>query len=309
MSKQSAFLRRPDYHGQHNIAQYRQFAQQQRSAGYYNVATLWLYRQCWRKSGKLEDYLHYLAFRRDLGYILTRLQKKRINNWFNSSIKFGLWIVLNRHANRLRLRLLNSTIAKQENLIQQFHTWLKRHTYIQLVGNSANLQHQIQGMAIDQAPLVVRFNRCFSEHTLNADTGVKTSIWVCAPDFKHHATLAEWCILTGPDMGNWIQNLPDCIKNHQQVLSVPLAVWKELVRMLAAPPSAGILVTYWLYTLHPECQRFLTGFGFQSSSQQYHIADPHHNAVSRHNWQQEKALFLQWQHLNIITAGTKENAN
>lgn len=309
MTQHPAFLTRPNYRQPRTLTQLRTLARQQRMAGYYNIATLWLFRACWQQSGKLTDYIHYLAFRRDLGYPLSAKQHQRLVNWPHGLIARCLWPLLNRHANRIKSRLLRYTNPEQRQLAEQFQHYLAQHASIQIVGNSATLQNQQQGQNIDQAPLVLRFNRCFSEHTDVKDTGQKTDIWVCAPDFKHQATSANWCILAGPDMLGWLSTAPKVIADQPRVLSIPLTPWRLLVRTLAAPPSAGLLVLEWLSAIAPWCKRYVIGFSYPKNTEQYHLADPHHNAVTRHNWLEEIQLLAHWQRLNTITAGTKEKAN
>jgi len=309
MTQHPAFLTRPNYRQPLTLLQLRTRARQQRMAGYYNISTLWLFRACWQQSGMLTDYINYLAFRRDLGYPLSAKQRQRLVNWPHALITRCCWPLLNRHANRIKNRLLRQTNPEQLQLAEQFQHYLAQYASIQIVGNSATLQNQQQGQNIDQAPLVLRFNRCFSEHTDVKDIGQKTDIWVCAPDFKHQATSAKWCILAGPDMLGWLSTAPKVIEGQPGVLSIPLAPWRLLVRTLAAPPSAGILVLEWLSAISPGCRRYVTGFSYPKNTEQYHLADPHHNAVTRHNWLQEMQLLRHWQRLNIITAGTKEKAN
>lgn len=304
MTQHPAFLTRPNYHQSLTLLQLRTLARQQRMAGYYNIATLWLFRQCWLKSSKLTDYINYLAFRRDLGYPLSAKQRQRLVNWPHSFLHRFCWPLLNRHANRIQGRLLRNANPQQLQLAEQFQRYLAEHTSIQIVGNSANLKNQQQGQNIDQAPLVLRFNRCFSEHTDVRDTGQKTDIWVCAPDFKHQKIAAKWCILTGPDMLGWLNKYPIALQQQTQILAVPLMQWQQLVRMLAAPPSAGMLTSAWLYQLAPQCQQHLAGFSIQHIADQYHLADPAHLAVTRHNWPAEQQLWQHWATTKRLSVGT-----
>jgi len=313
MTQHQAFLTRPHYRlytcVNADLQALKQQARGFRQAGYYNIATLWVFRQCWRISGTIDDYIHYLAFRRDLGYPLTALQHQRLQRWPQTLWQQLFWPLRQRHANRLRRRLLNPVNTGQAELHHRFQHFLQQHTHVQIVGNSANLLHQDHGNAIDLAPVVVRFNRCFSDATNVSDTGQKTDIWVCAPDFKHPAIVSQWCILTGPDMLEWLPHPPHSLSAQANMLSVPLSIWRKLVGTLGAPPSAGILVLAWLTQLAPNVPRFVLGFNHTNTGEQYHIADPTHQAVTRHNWTAETQLLRQWQRLNVITVGTKETAN
>ncbi|MDP5129892.1 MAG: glycosyltransferase family 29 protein [Paraglaciecola sp.] len=308
MIKHPAFLTRPHYRTSHTLPALRRQAKQQRMAGFYNIATLWLYRCCWQQSGKLEDYLNYLAFRRDLGYPVSTKQQQRIAKWHKNAITRLCWSWLNRSAAHLRKKLLKVP-TQQSELQQELMQVMSEKAAIQLVGNSANLINANLGAMIDRSPLVLRFNRCFSEETRPEDTGLKTDIWVCAPDFKFGAPKHDWCVLTGPDMLNWLSRLPAAIKKRRDILSVPLSVWRELVRELAAPPSAGLLTLRFLRQLVPQCQLNVTGFSFNDAANQYHHADKNHKAVSRHNWLKEQEILSRWLALSIIALSTEETAN
>jgi hypothetical protein len=78
---------------------------------------------------------------------------------------------------------------------------------------------------------------------------------------------------------------------------VPLEHWRELVKQLQAPPSAGILFLTWLYALLGSWQ-FIKAVGFGYSEQtatSYHHAKLNHTATNRHHWAAELALLKRWQ--------------
>lgn len=305
MKAHQPFLSRPDYHTKAPLSELRAAAKAARAAGYYNIATLWQFRQCWRQSGKLTDYLNYLAFRRDLGYPVNAQQLKRLTLWFKSPFSHMLWCLRHPHARALKRKLLqNHNQTPIENL--QFKQYLQQAKHIQVVGNSGELKGQALGQVIDQADIVVRFNRCFSDVTTPTDTGYKTNIWVGAPDFKLAAPATNWYVIAGPDMLNWINTLPPAFANSQMIVSVPLTNWRSLVRQLAAPPSAGILTLNWLSQLAPIRPIRIFGFSFATSDKPYHQADPNHQAVSRHNWPAEQQLLRMWQDIKLIETEFKE---
>ena len=306
MTPHQPFLTRPNYHADLSVEALRRAAKSARAAGYYSIATLWLFRQSWLSSGSLADYLHYLAFRRDLGYPLTPRQAKRLQSWFQQPLARYWWQIKNRSSASLLKRLLQTTAGNPANIERKFQQYLQQAGQINLVGNSGQLTGASYGNAIDKAGAVIRFNRCFSQHTRVQDTGQKTDIWVAAPDFKLAAPPANWYILTGPDMLNWITTLPPALASKQLVLSVPLAVWRRLVRQLAAPPSAGILTLSWLFDLAPKATITIYGFTLSNSHLPYHHADPTHQAVSRHHWQAEQRLLSKWLNSQLIQNGFKE---
>jgi hypothetical protein len=75
-------------------------------------------------------------------------------------------------------------------------------------------------------------------------------IWAGAPGFPgappHEAA---WAIVTGPDMRfrrrNW-EPLRDRLEQGYPVLAAPLEIWRTLVALIGAPPSAGLLMLAWL---------------------------------------------------------------
>lgn len=303
------FFSRPEYRKRLALTALRQLACQARRAGHYNMTTLWHFRQCWRLSGALSDYVHYLAFRRDLGYPLTLRQRQRVLNWHSGSVSRYYWQVRYRASYRLLQKLLRQQPTTPADLaaLQRF---LVTKRQIQLVGNSGELLGAGLGTAIDRAEVVVRFNRCFSANSPLSDTGKVTTLWVCAPDFKGQAPESEWQLLTGPDMLQWLGRLPPALHAAAQqtsvlatpVFSVPLCYWRVLVRQLAAPPSAGILTIYCLSQLVPNCQKWVCGFSF-STPQQYHHADVNHPAANRHHWAAERRLLQRWLAEGDIAAG------
>jgi hypothetical protein len=308
-SSHPAFFSRPVYRERLALTELRQLASQARRAGHYNMTTLWHFRQCWRLSGALSDYVQYLAFRRDLGYPLTLRQRQRALSWHSTSVSRYYWQLRHRTSYRLLQKLLRQQPATPANLaaLQRF---LVTKRQIQLVGNSAELLGAGLGAAIDSAEVVVRFNRCFSANSPITDTGSRTTLWVCAPDFKGQAPASEWQLLTGPDMLPWLGRLPAALQASTQqvsvleasVLSVPLCYWRVLVRQLAAPPSAGVLTIYCLSQLVPNCKKWVCGFSF-STPQQYHHADANHPAASRHHWAAERRLLQRWLAEGDIAAG------
>lgn len=301
MMSHSPFKQKPNYKMHLHPKKISLIAQNARQAGQYNLTTLWLFRKSWLLSENISHYLKYLSFRRDLGYPLNQHQYRTLKRFFKSRIQFYLWAFSNPKRATLYKKLLRSN--NQSELEQIFKEQLQKVSTIQLVGNSGNLLGSNCGKAIDQAEIVVRFNLCFNQQTKKSDTGQKVDIWVGAPDFNHSPPKANWYIISGPDMLSWLNKLPKPFQERTPLLSAPLDCWRHLVRILAAPPSAGLLIAYWFRNIAPKTEIWLCGYTFSPNHSQYHHADYNHKAVPRHNWHEESKLLQKWKSINIIKEG------
>lgn len=303
MTSHPAFNQKPQYKTLLYPEKFALMAKHARQAGYYNLTTLWLFRKSWLHSQGIAEYLLYLSFRRDLGYQINNHQRQRLKCFFKSRLQFYFWCCLHLKSLLLYKKLLRSN--KQIKTVNALQKQLQKVSSIQLVGNSGNLLGSKLGMAIDQAEIVVRFNSCFNQNAEFADTGQKIDIWVGAPDFKQPTPKASWYIISGPDMLSWIKNLPEAFQDKSPLLSMPLDCWRHLVKILAAPPSAGVLTAFWFKQLAPNSELWLCGFTFSPNNKQYHHADYQHKAVVRHNWHGEAKLLQEWKSKNIIKEGCR----
>jgi hypothetical protein len=321
---ETAFLQRPEYHHRCSIAQLRQQAQAQSRQGHYNVATLWLFRRIWQYSNKGADYLAYVLFRRALGYSLTATKAQQLQRLNNLPLVLRLWQGVFGHRQRQLNNLLAEYIYQQQQQLmqpavlpdyrqqvflwrrsqqqwqQELIHWLERASSIKLIGNSPSLASSNAGEHIDNADIVIRFNRFQSKHTQIADSGSKLDIWIMAPDYQQ--TLPDklhWCLVSGPDIVWQQQRWPQFSRQSpEKLLGIPLPYWRQLVRQLAAPPSAGLLVAHYFRQICAPDKIALHGFGFDPTAPQYHYASPQHKAVSRHNWAGELTMIQQWQNRN-----------
>jgi hypothetical protein len=199
--------------------------------------------------------------------------------------------------------------AQQDNWRAEFAHLLNAHREsICVVGNAGALQGAGCGAAIDRSDLVVRFNRFATREkplkTSAEDVGQKLGVWICAPGleppYPEEVENVEWIILTGPDMryqlSQWHHIVP-LIKEGKKVLTVPLGIWRVLVKELEAPPSAGVLCLAWFIEMLGTAEG-IQAAGFQRTEQaekSYHFALPRHKAVKRHNWAGERRLLAKWE--------------
>ncbi len=315
MAITNKFLQRPDYSACQSIdiKKLRTQATTLSKQGSYCIATLWAFRKVWQRSENSADYVAYLAFRRALGYRLTSTKAETLKaitaapkRWLNG-IYGHRWrqvqMLIAEHQFYTKQNLTTAGIRRADRELvhywrssqnlwqQQLAHHLKTAPRIQLVGNSPNLRSSGLGPVIDKADWVVRFNHYTSEYTQAEDTGCKCDIWVIAPGFRSpFVPDCEWVLLSGPDMLWWQQQWKHLKPlSEKKLLSIPLGKWRYLVRQLAAPPSAGLLALEY-FTGQPVDKNALkiAGFGYNPAARQnYHLALPEHNAVSRHNWRAE----------------------
>ncbi|MEA1952836.1 MAG: glycosyltransferase family 29 protein, partial [Campylobacterota bacterium] len=280
-------------------------AKNRRKKGLYNYKTLWYYKQAWIKGKSAKLFIDYCMFRRDLGYTLSVCRKNTVVTFLDQ---------LNGKYKKIALSLLAEVdIANKKNILNQYETrdylrdihsnqniWMTQleaklvedKNSICVVGNSANLHNSMLGSKIDNYKLIVRFNKCCNKHG-EKDRGSKLNIWVTAPGYRGNTPdNIDFIIVTGPNMiyreAGWKR-----FKNSRSldipVLSVPLEIWKKLVFLLNAPPSAGVLILYWFKEILGGWNNIsIVGFDIAISTDAYHYGDTKHKAGSRHNWKREK---------------------
>lgn len=283
-----------------------------RNRGLYNYETLWFYKKLWLKNKTANNFLEYVLFRRDLGYILSKK-----NQYLLSTVLDKLGYKQKEKA-LLLLKEVELKYFYNKNYVENIN-WLERvkrdqdSLYIKfkeqlekskengicVVGNSAILNNSKLGKIIDKKDFVIRFNQCFKNDVPDNDSGKKLDVWVSAPNYdKAIQNKANWILLSGPDvlyLDINVKRFNTYIEQGGNLLSVPLDIWKQLVKRLQAPPSAGILTLYWIKEILGSWEGVsFTGFDLSLFHKQYHHADPNHLAGQRHNWEEEKRLLIEW---------------
>jgi hypothetical protein len=306
------------YRGQRGLPKWLRFlpialvnalAKRRRRLGWYDKRTLALFRYCWLQKRSTDTLLAYILFRCDLGWSLTprftQLLTQALPDLSPQQRALTINLLADTHAPALsqQKKSIKTTILTMQSLWRtEFKQWLQQHSAggISVVGNSGRLLGQGIGQLIDAQAIVVRFNRFQSLQSLQSDIGERLNIWVTAPncdsDVPEHIS---WVIMTGSvafKLQNWTR-FEHPLMRGCKVLTVPLEHWRELVKQLQAPPSAGILFLTWLYALLGSWQ-FIKAVGFGYSAQtatHYHHAKVKHSAASRHHWVAELALLKRWQ--------------
>lgn len=295
----------------------KHLAARRRKAGCYDLLTLWLFRAAWRRSRSASAWVDYLLFRRDLGYVVperARGELARVLPCLDTRRA-------RRVAGMLRETGGNAVIAVEGSADEALHrlqtlqgSWRKQFAdalaqagSVSVVGNAGWLQGAGLGQLIDASGMVVRFNRCWGPQPDAADLGCRLHVWVAAPGFAGPAPEGvDWIIVSGPDMrhrrADWRPLLP-ALEAGTPVLTVPLAPWRDLVRELKAPPSAGLLCLRWFRDLLGGWETIIAiGFG-DAPGRPYHQADAGHRAVGRHNWNSERQVLEGWQKEGLKVVG------
>ncbi len=174
---------------------------------------------------------------------------------------------------------------------------------IAVVGNGPSLRGSSAGERIDSADLVIRFNQVHTGESIRHDTGQKTGLWVVSPGFSIHggSMPCQNLCLSGPapfmrSSRYWsrLARLP-----FSSLALTSLDSWYSLVRLLEAPPSAGILVLHTLTSHFPDLHIEIHGFTVDTTeSEDRSRAGSHygdcHKVSTRHDWRKESLLIQQW---------------
>lgn len=315
----------------------RDLARQRHAEGLYDADTLACFRQALRLGRSPADLVAYLSFRRDRGHPLNRRHVpflRRAMRWLGPRAWLEAWGLLAESAQVLpRLpmhfwplaahlsvfspplaarrggsapdafgRGLLALVQTQEAQRAAFARFLASQARVCVVGNAGQLQGADLGAQVDAHDCVIRFNQYTSPHSMQKDRGSKADVWVRAPGFSPQEICfsGAWGVVTGPDLRyrltDWRLFRP-LIEANVPLLTVPLPVWRELVQMLSAPPSAGLLFLAWLRMLRKEGLQGISLVGFQRGPHRgagYHHALPKQAPGRRHNWHRERELLAEW---------------
>ena len=203
-------------------------------------------------------------------------------------------------------QVLSNLFSQQLEWKSEFLNYIKEKAGdICIVGNASNLIKNEHGLKIDKHSVVIRFNNYCSESGVQKSIGSSISVWVKSPSYitpKYiYGEGVSWSIISGPDILYTMSNWSDVIQHlnaGSKVLTPPLYLWNKLVKVLEAPPSAGILMIAWILEVLDD-HNDLNIAGFQlpcDSLEQYHHDSP------RHNWIKERNLLEVWRKkgLNFI---------
>lgn len=300
-----------------------------RDNGDYTSSTLKLFSDAWEESRTLQAYCEFLCFQRVLGKPITSDQYNHLVDYFfkskkrpyvyefslkrrlqNLCLEYEALNNINKHCaltnNRPSAGVFpfsrqKKCIAKiRENQNEWREQWIQSllndaHNGIAVVGNSATLLEKEKGKEIDSAGAVIRFNRPSEKASAKIHLGSHTHTRVLSPSYKGIIPPTDWIVISGPDMQYQLQNwshIAPIVENNTPVITIPISFWRDLVEILHAPPSAGLLMLHYLRN-HSELRPSLNAYGFgydKNEKQEYHAIDTNHVPNNRHNWVKEAEL-------------------
>lgn len=203
------------------------------------------------------------------------------------------------HRQQLLLRIYTEQTSWRAALAEVLQTFV-RGLGIHIIGNAGLMLGSGLGAKIDSAGFVVRFNAFEAAPHLQKDLGSAYHAWCVTPSFKAEcASNLSWLLVAGPEMqyrlADWSYFLPFREKNIP-IITLPLEVWRGLVKELQAPPSAGICLLAFFYALLGSWSGiYVAGFGALSDKiTDYHYMNPRNKASQRHNWVGEERLIKRW---------------
>ncbi|MGV6852726.1 MAG: glycosyltransferase family 29 protein [bacterium] len=166
-----------------------------------------------------------------------------------------------------------------------------------VVGNGGILCDVKLGDVIDQHQWVLRFNDASGS---DSDAGSRCDVWVTTPGYRGSPPdNVQWAIMSGPDVrfsNQYWDSVEPILARGGQVLTVPLPVWRSLVKELEAPPSAGLLTLAWLRELLGGWEPIsVAGFNALSDKKhRYHVFHKRKKGYKRHNWEGEAVILRRW---------------
>lgn len=320
----------------------RSLGRYRRNKGLYDKLTLRCFASAWASTGAAEDLLNYALFRRDLGYSLPVRWADCLLAAFpdlsSTEQRLALGLLAELDDNYLgcidRVSLAtglelppvaahlsgpdgefsgHALIDRNQQLWRQkfadYLTFAMSSRGVAVIGNSATLRGLQLGADIDQHDLVIRFNHYMGQSALADDVGGRTDLWVVSPGYRGPLPKeVSWVVMTGPDMryrlNDWRHVMP-FVDQGVPLLTMPLPIWRGLVRVLKAPPSAGVLVLAWLYSLTNCSWQGISFAGIGTGlakGKRYHASLARHVASERHAWVSEARQVEAWrqQGLNSV---------
>ena len=181
---------------------------------------------------------------------------------------------------------------------------------VAVVGNAPSLLDEPRGRHIDEHDVVVRFNLPVLTEKYQLHSGRRTDVWVLSPERARQAPMpgARTMIVSGINILAGESGYWQHLAKHSMKMQLALfrqEIWYQLVAILHAPPTAGLLM---LTSLARVKGLRVSAFGFSGScnaadgkNDAYHPPQPAANhyadrrpASTRHNWAAEAQLLTDW---------------
>lgn len=273
-------------------------ARKRRQLGWYDMLTLWMFRSGWLRLRTPASHLAYLSFRQDLGFgprPATARHLEAPQGRLPPALRKGADLLLEtlRSSEHGRTRHDPSEKGDDANRLHALSEAIvlaARGRGVCVVGNSPSIGGLKLGATIDRAHLVVRFNACFGAQSLEVDTGSRIDIWVRSPAFAGTCPPgASWRVISGPRAVAGAGQF----EGQRGSVTIPLEIWRELVLELRAPPSAGLLMLWWLHRI---CGGW-TGISVAAvgtANGKHRDERSRGRSMFRHDWQAERRLLQRW---------------
>lgn len=281
-----------------------------RQKGLYDDDTMDCFQRAWQIYPSALNLFRMLLFQRDRGILLRPHQcglirgaqepsKSLQTRIFGYALESGVEKELVYSCHTDLVQTYTQIYRQQLKNRQRFGDFLRKMSEhgICVVGNSNTLFTARSGAAIDEHGVVVRFN----DYAVRVEcTGKKTTILGLAPSrIKLSTREAAWIIVGAP---NFLFRAADIWKNTperlERLVTIPLELWRRLVRHLKHPPSLGLTC---LALLREELGSWnsisATGFALTPRG---HV-NPNNKPSHRHNWPGEREIFQEWtRHLRVL---------
>ncbi|MAS88106.1 MAG: hypothetical protein CMH30_09060 [Micavibrio sp.] len=185
----------------------------------------------------------------------------------------------------------------------KFEAIARSDASIAIVGNSPIGIGSGKGDEIDSHDIVIRFNNYSIEHEYTKDYGKKTNIWVRAGKYmdiwRRPMSNYDLIVFSGPDKRYHSTGLDiiEAVEAGVPTACIPARIYSELAVALDYPPSAGLLILYWLRKIRGSfSENNVNLYGFSMSDQSQGDSVQYFNnklkrEKYRHNWEEE-ARFL-----------------
>lgn len=253
-------------------------------------ATL-LAQRLWSRTGKLAGRVklgdlitHYPALLASADYPTTDVPEQTSGYAYNRAMQ--------RTQDASKLTRQQATLSQRIQQLLKARQLDTASAHIAIVGNSPSLLETEGGKTIDDADIVIRFNRAQISKNLLPHTGKKTTIWVMSPATDPRlcpADIDAYVVSGITPLQRPSQYWPSLMNCHGAFTQFDPVGWYTLVEELGAPPSAGLLAVHEVSACDPALHISVHGFGNNStakSSARNHYADRALKSC-RHNWSGE----------------------
>ncbi|MHC5224860.1 glycosyltransferase family 29 protein [Ignatzschineria sp. LJL83] len=200
--------------------------------------------------------------------------------------------------NSLRVQAYNELLSCQSN----FENQIKNANKISIVGNGPTELNTGNGIQIDSASLVIRFNNFATGGRFSEDYGFKTDYWVKGGYFidiqRKNTVDFKGVIQSGNNTlfrnSSFDDFLWDAKISDTDFLFIPSRVYYDLIKELGTSPSAGLAIIYWIYLIRGKIPKdWVFGFSFgnqENNRSEHYFSNNNIGKFYPHNWDREASI-------------------